>query len=1090
MHPVQRFAELEQTHRVIEVLRPGAQRAAGGLWGGSAALLLAAVRAERKGPLLVITADDEASTQLAGDLRSFGERDVRTLCEQLVELDGRPEPNSRGERLQTLAAIDAAPQGDRDWLVLASLGALIDGAPKARAMRGGQLSLRVGERVHQTDLLDRALTAGLRKVPVVLAPGEASLRGDVLDLYPLGSPVAVRLEFFDDEIESIRRFDPATQRSLAVTEEIVLSLGSSGDTPEDSDVIEHFGRPDLVVVQVEPLRLDERRQQLALHHTQGTARLQTLGDTFARLTRLDVSSLPSQDVDFKVLSAGSAVGSGEVDPIGRLRSIRGLKGGDVLILCRTAEEQQRLQDIFARKDVSLKRERVTLQVGALSRGFRVPDLGLTVISNVEFAGVGQATRVRERGVVPTKALKSFFELGPGDLVVHAAHGIAVFEGVELVERGDAAEDHLRLCFRNDVRLLVPASKVHLVQKYVGAGGDSRPQLDRLGGRGFAKRKAEVCEELLDLAADLLDVVAQRALITRDPYPRDPLEDEFLDSFPFTDTPDQAQSWQEIRKDLEGAQVSERLLCGDVGFGKTELAMRAAFKVAACGKQVAVLVPTTILAEQHGNTFGRRFEPHGLRVEVYSRFRTGKQGKAVLEGLRSGAVDVVIGTHRLLSDDVAFRELSLLIVDEEQRFGVRHKERLKRLRLELDVLSLSATPIPRTLHAALLGVRGISTLSTPPTGRQDVDTRVCYWDAQIVREALERELAREGQIFVLHNRIDSLEHVAKSVQDLAPNARIAIGHGKMTASQMEKTVRRFLTGDVDVLVSTTIVENGLDLPRANTILVDRADCFGLAELHQLRGRVGRSDRKAYCYLLLDRAHPPSEDARKRLKALEELSHLGAGFAVAMKDLEIRGAGNLLGPQQSGHIAAIGYEMYCELLRGAIDAAKQGERLEPRVREVDVDMRVQAFLPEAIAQDPKERLELLREMDGAADPERTIKLAESLRDRFGALAPPMQNLLQIFLLKHLLLQHEVLGVQFTGDDRVVVRVPAGQPLGGAWLDAFADVRQVEAGKTHLILPKRRGGKPWNGNQVMALFLDALLGRPIAEKIRRACATSRRR
>jgi transcription-repair coupling factor (superfamily II helicase) len=483
----------------------------------------------------------------------------------------------------------------------------------------------------------------------------------------------------------------------------------------------------------------------------------------------------------------------------------------------------------------------------------------------------------------------------------------------------------------------------------------------------------------------------------------------------------------------------------------------------------VLAPTTVLAEQHARTFGRRCEPFGLTVELLSRYRALKERREVQQKLATGRVDVVIGTHQLLGKDVRFHDLGLVVVDEEQRFGVRQKEKLKQLRAGVDVLTLSATPIPRTLHGSLLGIRGISTLDNPPPGRQEVETRVLFRDDKILQDALHRELARGGQVFVLHNRIDELEVLANRLRGLAPGAKIAIGHGQMTEVQVEKTVRAFVRGEFDVLVSTTIVENGIDIARANTILIDRADHFGLAELHQLRGRVGRSSEKAYCYLLLDRDAPPGQEAKQRLKALEEFSHLGAGFAIAMKDLEIRGAGNLLGPQQSGHIASVGYDMYCQLLRAAVESAKVDRRAIATVVEVDVDLRLQAYLPESFLKEPRQRLELLREMDEASDDERYRQLEAELRDRYGKLPKPVATLLRQFRLKHALMQLEVHSVQWVEDDRLVVRHAAGVPLGGSWLDHFADVRPVEAGKTHLMLPRPRRGKQ-TADKVLELLLSA--------------------
>jgi transcription-repair coupling factor (superfamily II helicase) len=466
--------------------------------------------------------------------------------------------------------------------------------------------------------------------------------------------------------------------------------------------------------------------------------------------------------------------------------------------------------------------------------------------------------------------------------------------------------------------------------------------------------------------------------------------------------------------------------------------------------------------------------------MLSRYRTTAERKAVVQRLQQGLVDVVVGTHQLLGADVQWHDLGLVVVDEEQRFGVRQKERLKQLRADVDLLTLSATPIPRTLHGSLLGIRSISTLSTPPPGRQEVETRVVFRDDHLLQEALQRELSRQGQVFYLHNRIDELEPIAIRLRALAPGARIAIGHGQMLERDVERTVRAFVRGDIDVLVCTTIVENGLDLPRANTILIDRADQFGLAELHQLRGRVGRSEQKAFCWLMLDRDAPPGDDAKKRLKALEEFSQLGAGFAIAMKDLEIRGAGNLLGPQQSGHIAAVGYDMYCQLLQQAVKAQQQQRPVESGVTEVDVDLGLKAFLPENFLADPRQRLELLREMDEAVDDEHLSALQQELRDRYGKLPPPVQNLLAIFRLKHALQGLGLLSLQLVEHDRLVVRHPPGVPLGGSWLDCFADVRPVEAGKTHLMLPDARRQR--RGEDVLQFLLDALSGRLPASKMRR--------
>ncbi len=1061
------FAGLATSRRLLDTLRPGSTRAAGGLWGASAALVLAVLHERRAGPLLVVTADDGDAEQLAGDLRTFTGREPTRLPRLAYDVDGEADPRLVDARI----AVWRALAGDDRFLLLASQEALLQPAPTLASLTRGRVALRTGSEFPAERLVAQAERAGLRRVPVLLAPGELSVRGDVVDLQPLGGQPALRIEWLGGTIESIRTFDPASQLSLQTLDAVELHLGAPVSEQGFVDPVVHVLRRELCLVRHEPLRIATAEDSLARGSL--SAAWLRWQETTVAAARLDAGSLPSHDIDFKILSAGSAVGSGEADPVGRLRAIRGLRG-QVHIVCRSESEQQRLQEVFAHKQLDLARERVSLGVGSLSRGFRVPELELTMLSNVEFAGVPAAPRVAERPVVPARALRSFFELGPGDLVVHAVHGIARFAGIERIERGEAAEDHLRLEFKDDVALLVPASKIHLIQKYVGAGGGT-PPLDRLGGKGFQRRKEEVQQALFDLAADLLDVQAAREQLTREPYPADPLEEQFRDAFPFTDTPDQAQSWAEIQRDLERPRPMDRLLCGDVGFGKTEIALRAAFRVAITGRQVAVLCPTTVLADQHGQTFAERCTPLGLRVAVLSRFT--KARKALLADVARGHVDILIGTHALLSDDVAWHQLGLLVVDEEQRFGVRHKEQVKRMRRDVDVLTLSATPIPRTLHSSLLGLRDISMLTTPPPGRQDVETLLTWFEPELIRHAVERELARGGQVFVLHNRIDGLAPLQRQIQALVPAARIVLGHGQMTATQMEQAIRRFVRGDCDVLVCTTIVENGLDLPRANTILIDRPELFGLAELHQLRGRVGRSGLKAWCLLLLDRLRPPGEEAKKRLKTLEEFGSLGAGFALAMKDLELRGAGNLLGPEQSGHIAAVGYEMYVQLLRTAVESARAEHPVAPPPLEVDVDLRLQAYLPDAFAPDARARLDLLRELDGAVDAAAAARIESSLRDRHGKLPRPVTNLLQLFLLKHLLGDLGVRGVQLVGDDRIVVLHPRGEPLGGAWLDAFREIRPVEAGKTHLMLGRPpRGSAGWTGEQVLRKLLAALQGQDV--------------
>jgi len=591
-------------------------------------------------------------------------------------------------------------------------------------------------------------------------------------------------------------------------------------------------------------------------------------------------------------------------------------------------------------------------------------------------------------------------LKPGDLVVHAVHGLALFRGLDRAE-SQATQDFILLEFKDNAELKVPVSRVDLVERFIGAGGGN-PELDRLGSGSFAKRRMKVESAVEDLAAEMLDIQAKREAVPGFAFPDGGAEQvEFEASFPWEDTPDQAQGMLEIHADLALPRAMDRLLCGDVGYGKTELAARSAFRAIHAGKQVALLVPTTVLAEQHVRSLRQRFADWPMAIEVLSRLVKPAKKREIIADLKSGAVDFVVGTHRLLSRDVEFKNLGLVIIDEEQRFGVRHKEELKRKRAQVDVLTLTATPVPRTLHMAMAGIRDITSLSTAPVGRQEVHTELRYDDEKdLIQDVLERELARGGQAFFLHNRVKTLDLTAERIQRLVPQARIVVGHGQMEPKELEKAMLTFVRGDADILVATTIIESGLDIPNANTIFVDQAQRHGLSDLHQLRGRVGRSEKRGYCYLLIPRGKPLPLDARRRLKAIEEMRYLGAGFQLAVRDLEIRGAGNLLGSEQSGHINAVGYETYRRLLAEAVTRMRRQGRvaasgIEPAC---DLALGLNAALSPEFVPDEETRLQLLRELDRIRTPEQISAVLESVRDRFGPPPQELENLAKLFFLKH--------------------------------------------------------------------------------------------
>jgi transcription-repair coupling factor (superfamily II helicase) len=650
---------------------------------------------------------------------------------------------------------------------------------------------------------------------------------------------------------------------------------------------------------------------------------------------------------------------------------------------------------------------------------------------------GQAAPTRR---LESRAIDSFLDLNEGDYVVHVAHGIARFRGMRMLPRSsvvsgplsveetaepflttdnghratDVLEENLILEFRDGVFLYVPASRIDLVQKYVG-GSQAMPELSKLGGVAWGRKKDKVAEAVRDMAAEMIQIQAVRAAMPAAALPPDTdWQTEFEAAFPFQETPDQLSAITETKTDLEKPRPMDRLICGDVGYGKTEVAIRAAFKCVDNGKQVAVLVPTTVLAEQHFRTFSQRLAEYPFTVEVVSRFKSPAQQKEVLKRVAEGSVDVVIGTHRLVSNDVKFHDLGLVIIDEEQRFGVEHKEKLKRLRATVHVLTMTATPIPRTLHSALLGIREISNLETPPPERLPVETRIIRWDDTLVRHAIHREMTRGGQVYFVHNRVHDIHEVAARVRMLVPEAKVVVGHGQMNEHDLERTMVQFVHKEADILVATTIIESGLDIPNANTIFIDDADIYGLADLHQLRGRVGRQKARAYAYLIVNpiKLIPPT--AQKRLKAIEEFTELGAGFKIAMRDLEIRGAGNILGTEQSGHIAAVGYEMYCSLLENAV---RQLRHLPPKQAvEVNVDLPWPAFLPRDYVPGQKLRIEVYRRLARLRDVQRLDDFRQELCDRYGSPPDPAEWLLRTTEIRLHCVRWQIAGIHRDGKDLI--------------------------------------------------------------------------
>ena len=769
----------------------------------------------------------------------------------------------------------------------------------------------------------------------------------------MGLPV--RVDFLGDQIESIRGFDPESLGSSEKLDSIVVMdiRGAFPEAGESASFLQYL-RENSIVALWAPLEIAEQAKSYLdrLQDERGIYPLSAVLRHAERFTRVEMSQFEQGGTTFLSGQGGHVrlpVGSlqrfeteaakaiGELDELAQTHQ--------TAVFCENEGERQRFSELLEQKAPGLS-EKIELPIGYLHRGFVWEEVGagekpLALLGHHElFHRYEQRRRVAK--VVASRPIDSFLDLKEGDYVVHVAHGIAKFTGMHTMTKDGRSEEYLTLRFADNAVLHVPANRINLIQKYAG-GFKGHPQLSRLGSGSWEKQKAKVSEAVMDMAAELLEIQAARAAEPGLAYPPDTeWQQEFEAEFPYEPTPDQITGAEEIKQDMQRQQPMDRLLCGDVGYGKTELAMRAAFKAVEFGKQAAMLVPTTVLAEQHDRTFHERMVNYPFHIESISRFKTPKEQKAILRRVAAGEIDILIGTHRLLSGDVKFADLGLVVIDEEQRFGVTHKERLKQMRRTVDVLTMSATPIPRTLHMSMLGLRDISSLATAPQDRRSIVTEVIAYDKQRIRQAILRELNREGQVYFVHNRVYNIAEVADEILKLAPDARILIGHGQMEEGELEDVMLKFIRHEADILVCTTIIESGLDIPNANTIFINNADRFGLSELHQLRGRVGRYKNRAYCYLLLPADRPVTPIAGKRLKAIEEYSHLGAGFKIAMRDLEIRGAGNILGPEQSGHIAAVGYEMYCNLLEDATRQLKNEPK--PSRPEAHVDIGVSALIPQ--------------------------------------------------------------------------------------------------------------------------------------------------
>lgn len=1077
--------------------------------------VLAGLSRDLRRPLLIVTAKPEDADRLSDELTAIlgaglGEGPEGPAALRLPESEALPyerlaeDEAVAHERLGVLSALLEHGRGGDGLVLVSSVAALSQRTLRPDQFQDTTHTLTVGQRVQTGPLLARWAAMGYVMEPTVEAPGAASRRGGILDVYPPSASAPVRIELFGDVIEDIRAFDPETQRSAAPVAAITITPAL--DHPVDPEALEAIealldsnsidddplarmredvermgsgqsigeaafyagflcdGSPldylpsGTVVAVLEPDRVAqeaaELERQAASLLAAKVARRELPADwrspwwLWDAVTERIESHHTRLHLDWMTPSAAGGPGGLQAVPApsfwGRLETFakdvieRARAGERVVVLSHHAE---RLQEVLRGYDVGAALVTdlrhppapgsVTLMAVSLQEGMRLDlDAGaLTVFTDAEVFGHAKRRRTLRKHAARREAFLT--ELVPGAYVVHVDHGVARFAGVRRVAMEHGEREYLTLEYAEGDRLYVPSEHLDRVTPYIAPGDDS-PTLTRLGSQEWSRAKERAQRAAREMAGELVALYAARQVLPGHAFSPDTLwQHEMEDAFPYAETQDQLEAIDAVKASMEAPHPMDHLVCGDVGYGKTEIAVRAAFKAVQDGRQVAVLCPTTVLAQQHYATFADRLSPYPVRIEVLSRFRTHQEQASTIEGLRTGAVDIVIGTHRVLSRDVSFSKLGLVVVDDEQRFGVVHKEWFKKLRREIDVLTLTATPIPRTLSMALAGVRDMTTVHTPPQERQPVRTFACEYSDSVVQEALLREIDRGGQVFFLHNRIRTIHEWAAHIQKLAPQAKVAVGHGRMDEDELAAVMNDFMEGRTDVLVSTTIIEAGLDLPNANTILVHRPEMLGLAQMYQLRGRVGRGARHAYAYFLITPGVAMTEAAQKRLKAMLAYQELGAGFRIAMKDLEIRGAGNILGAEQSGHVHAVGFDLYTRLLEEAVTelrAEQSGQPLKPRadLAQVSVDLPLEAYIPEDYIADLPSRLGAYGRLARAADTEEAVIIGEELRDRFGPPPEPVRNLVYAVRVKALA---RAAGIESVGREGGAIALRLRHSVGGA-------------------------------------------------------------
>ncbi|MBP2002706.1 transcription-repair coupling factor (superfamily II helicase) [Paenibacillus shirakamiensis] len=1068
-----------------------------GLAGSSRQVMLAALHGQIDRPLLVVTHNMFSAQRIAEDLQEALNPDQVLLypANELVAAESAvSSPETLAQRIEVLLKCSQGFRG----IVVVPFSGVRRYVPIASELARAEVEVKVGGTLSLDAFLLRLVELGYDRVQRVESRGEMSVRGGIIDIYPLTSKLAYRIELFDEDVDSIRTFDPVDQRSVdqvqairippckeiiapserldqaAVTLEARLKdqLDKMSDRqakirlqeeisrdvellrehvnfsemykyisliyPEEVTLYDYMPEDTLLILD-EPARLLETGKQLErdeaewnLHLFQNSKSLPELPlsvnsdqvlyqrpyqTLFLSLFLRQVPHVQPQNI-LNFVSRAMQDFHGQMNVLKSEMERWKKSGARVIMLASNEERIERMRRVL--EDYNI--DEPTLIQGNMQTGFELPSIHLVVITEGEmFSQKQRKARKVGRSMDNAERIKSYTELKLGDYVVHQNHGIGKYIGIGTLEVGGIHKDYLHILYAGGDKLSVPIDQIDLIQKYVGSE-DKEPKVYKLGGNDWIRVKNKVRSSVEDIADELIKLYADRQASEGYGFEKDsPEQVEFEAMFPYDETRDQKRAIEEIKKDMEKSRPMDRLLCGDVGYGKTEVAIRAAFKSAIEGKQVAVLVPTTILAQQHYETFRERFSGYPINIQVLSRFRSRKEQNETTKGIKQGTVDIVIGTHRLLSQDLVFKDLGLLIVDEEQRFGVTHKEKLKRLKVNVDVLTLTATPIPRTLHMSMLGVRDLSVIETPPENRFPVQTYVVEHSHALVRESIERELARGGQVYYLYNKVQGIQEMAAQISMLVPEAKVGIGHGQMSEQELEKTILDFLDGEYDVLVSTSIIETGVDIPNVNTLIVHDADKMGLSQLYQLRGRVGRSNRIAYAYFTYQKDKSLTEVAEKRLQSIKEFTELGSGFKIAMRDLSIRGAGNLLGAEQHGFIASVGFDLYSQMLAEEIQKRKitllgEAEPLE-KVWNTVIDLSIDAYLPPEYIYDSIQKIEIYKKAAAIESLEEATELADELLDRFGEAPEAVENLLSAAKLKVYSRSYGIESITRRGDEVIL-------------------------------------------------------------------------